>query len=1082
MPSDELQKHIAAQTTPAIWESGRALFMQGGILDAHFTPRNIAIRLANERGTFERVTLSLRNRQLSCRCSCSAQRHFCLHIIAALLHVAQESPELLAALPSDERHNDTSSAQSGGSQDGSSRKQPGSQSNNMPRSSSNSLTMDALRGYLRSATPAARLALVCPAELPNLEIPSQRVSLRGEVHFKGKSYAQGNIKRLVESGQGSAGMCLADFDPQMQHVMQFLLQYAEFSLRELSLDSYALADLFHCLRGSSILSTAAGVVQVHLAPLQIHFNVTPAEDKAIVVPRIIVPERGALPPDSLNFIAGRAGFWVGRESEYWWFPGILPYNWLRLFLEGQPLQLSNDELSCLTQLCEQRQFPGMIALSRISTQLGVSIGRVRPVLTLDWESDGLVADLQFDYGGKRVEVDGEPIISVGGRRFVRRDAAREEEAQAFILAAGFVHSDSSWHRLRMNDSQAIWVFMQETSKKLPPHWLIFWTPQVRSNLAASSEARMDIQGVDEGDSWFSTSCNLKAADGTEIPFPLALEAIRREDDFIRLPSGAVVKLPLELFHVLRTMSKRATLREDNAFRFTRCHALALADEVAPYWSGPRPNWHSLRDKLLHPETEAERPLPDGLRQRLRDYQREGVRWLTVLESCGFHGILADEMGLGKTVQALAVIISRKTMDLSNKPSLVVCPTSLLDNWHAEAQRFTPELRCVIVRGTERAKVFLDLEQYDLIITSYALLRRDSFEYEDMEFDYVVLDEAQHIKNPRTANAHACKELKADHRLVLTGTPVENSPSDLWSLFDFLLPGYLGSHREFRQLYEKKTASAARGEQPERLANLIRPFILRRTKHEVCAELPAKLEQLLYCELGDEQRQLYDNLLLAGRKLLELAKREGWQEHRFDVLATLLRLRQVCCHPALLPPEYLAGCSADIPSVKFELAKEVILEAIDSGHRILLFSQFTSVLELFPDWLKKARIPYEYMDGNTKDRQKRVDHFNQNPDIPVFLLSLKAGGVGLNLTGADTVIHYDLWWNPMVEDQATDRTHRIGQNRTVTAIKLITRHTIEEKILGLQDAKRETFHRLLGGAPTAIHDLSPEDVEFLLEQF
>ncbi|NLE56471.1 MAG: DEAD/DEAH box helicase family protein [Lentisphaerae bacterium] len=1080
MPSDELQKHIAAQTTPAIWESGRALFLQGGILDAHFAPRNIDVRLANDRGTFERVSLALRNRQLSCRCTCSAQRHYCPHIIAALLHVAQENPEILAALPA------PGSAATADTT-------PGAAPSPAPvalqygdvaalRGGFNSLTMDALRGYLRSTTPAARLVLSCPDELPNLEIPSQRVVIRGEIQYNGKTYAQGNIKRLIENGQASAGMTLADFDPQMQHVMQFLLQYAEFSLRDLSLDCYALADLFHCLRGSNILSTPAGIVQVHLAPLQIHFNVTPEGDNATVVPRIIVPERGAVPPDRLSFITGRAGFWVGRDSEYWWFPGILPYNWLRLFLEGQPLQLSATELSCLTLLCEQRQFPGKITLSRISTQLGVDIGRVRPVLTLDWESDGLVGDLQFDYGGKRVEVGGEPVISVGGNRFVRRDSEREDEAQAFILAAGFVHSDSSWHRLRLMDSHAIWTFMQETTKKLPSHWLIFWTPQVRTNLAACSEARMDIQAVDEGDSWFSTTCNLKAADGTPIPFQLALEAIHRDEDFIRLPNGAIVKLSLELFQVLRAMSKRASSRDDNAFHFARCHALALADEVAPFWAGPRPNWHSLRDKLQHPETEPERPLPAALRVRLRDYQREGIRWLSVLESCGFHGILADEMGLGKTIQALAAIMSRKVMELSNKPSLVVCPTSLLDNWLAEAQRFTPELRSVIIRGTERAKVFLDLDQYDLIITSYALLRRDSFEYESMEFDYVVLDEAQHIKNPRTANAHACKELKADHRLVLTGTPVENSPSDLWSLFDFLLPGYLGTHRDFRLLYEKKQGGDQRGELADQLASQIRPFILRRTKHEVCAELPAKLEQILYCELGNDQRQLYDNLLLAGRKLLELAKREGWQEHRFDVLATLLRLRQACCHPALLPQEYLSGSPDDMPSVKFELAKEVILEAIDSGHRILLFSQFTSVLGLFPDWLKKARIPYEYMDGNTKDRQQRVDHFNQNSDIPVFLLSLKAGGVGLNLTGADTVIHYDLWWNPMVEDQATDRTHRIGQNRTVTAIKLVTRHTIEEKILSLQDSKRETFHRLLGGAPTAIHDLSPEDVEFLLEQF
>lgn len=1045
------------------WDMGLRLYHEGAVLDAQCSPRSIQARVANESYSFERVTLSVRSNRLNCRCSCRPVIPYCQHVVAVMLYAAQETPDILDVLF-------TQSQAASATQD-----RPEAP---LPPPSISSLTMDALRDYLRPPIREAQLQLIAPSPLPELTTPSQTIALTAKIVFQGSDFAQGNIRRLIESGHAAADMRLADFDPQAQQVMQFLHQYADFGSRHIILSSAVAADLFHCLRGSSILSSAEGIIQIHLSPLQIQFNVTPQDQAATVIPRIIVPNRGALSQEKLSFIAGKAGFWVGKELEFWWFPGILPFNWLRLFLQGQPLTLSDDELARLTELCESRRFPGKVVLSRAAGKIDFETGRVRPVLTLDWGADGLLGDLQFDYGGKRVEVEGELTIWAGGR-FVKRNTAKENDAQNLLLDVGFARTEDTWRRLRLEDKQAIWAFIQEISPKLTPEWIIFWTPQVRVNMAASTEARLALSAGGEGNAWFETTCDLKAADGTPIPFERAVKAISNGEEHVRLASGAIVKLPPDVLNVLNVLASRAQARSDNRYQFSRCHAVAMVETIAPYWSGPRPSWHSLRDRLLHPETEPERPLPDGLGRIIRDYQREGIRWLVVLETCGFHGILADEMGLGKTLQALAVIASRKANRLTSKPSIIICPTSLLENWRQEANRFTPSLRVAVISGSGRTHDFATIPEFDLAVTSYALLRRDSVDYEDIHFDYVVLDEAQHIKNPRTANAQACKELKADHRLVLTGTPIENSLSEIWSLFDFLQPGYLGPQREFRQTYENKRDQARRPQLTAQLASLIRPFILRRTKAEVCAELPPKLEQTLYCELGDEQRRLYDAILLASRHLLEKARSCGWHEHRMEILAMLLRLRQICCHPGLLPPELRPDYPDPMPSVKLDLAREVILQAIDSGHRLLLFSQFTSVLDLFPDWLKKTRIPFERIDGSTGDRQRRVDKFNGDASIPVLLLSLKAGGVGLNLTGADTVIHYDQWWNPMIEDQATDRTHRIGQTRTVTAIKLVVKNTIEEKILRLQDAKRDLFNTLLADSPASLGDITLEDVEFLL---
>ncbi len=434
------------------------------------------------------------------------------------------------------------------------------------------------------------------------------------------------------------------------------------------------------------------------------------------------------------------------------------------------------------------------------------------------------------------------------------------------------------------------------------------------------------------------------------------------------------------------------------------------------------------------------------------------------------------------------------------PTLVVCPTTLVFNWAAEAAKFTPELRVLVLNGPDRHREFARIPDSDLVITSYALVRRDAERYRELEFDTVVLDEAQHIKNRQTQNAQAVKAIRAEHRLVLTGTPLENSVLDLWSIFDFLMPGYLGTTQDFHERYEVPIAKERDAATISRLAKRVRPFLLRRLKRDVVKELPAKLEQISFCDLTDEQATVYQQLLAHTRKeVLEAVGEEGLAKSRMLVLTALLRLRQVCCdlrllnvgQAAILPessadstapfaPSGAAGRLAACPtSGKVQLFGELLDEIVDGGHRVLVFSQFTSMLALLREELVARELTHCYLDGSTNNRGEVVQRFQADESIPVFLISLKAGGVGLNLTGADTVIHFDPWWNPAVEDQATDRAHRIGQSRVVTSYKLITRGTVEEKILTLQRKKREIIEATLTGEEAFTEKLSWDEIQELL---
>ena len=437
-------------------------------------------------------------------------------------------------------------------------------------------------------------------------------------------------------------------------------------------------------------------------------------------------------------------------------------------------------------------------------------------------------------------------------------------------------------------------------------------------------------------------------------------------------------------------------------------------------------------------------------------------------------------GFGKTVQMLSVIVDYAKKE-ERKASLVVSPSSLTLNWQNEAKKFTNELKTAVIRGTlqERKRIIEEIDKYDLVITSYDLLKRDIeiYKEKDYKFKYIIADEAQYLKNSNTKNAKAIKQIKAETRYALTGTPIENSLAELWSIFDFIMPGYLFTYRKFKNIYETPIVKENDEKAMQKLKMLIEPFILRRNKKEVLKELPEKTVTVLNNEMNEEQKNIYLTYLLrAKQEIAEKIEIDGYEHSQMQILAALTRLRQICCHPSLFMEGYKEGSS------KLEQCIEIIAEAIEAGHKILLFSGYTSMFEIIEKELKKNNIKYFKLTGATKvdERMKMVDEFNENPEVKLFLISLKAGGTGLNLTGADMVIHYDPWWNISTENQATDRAYRIGQKNNVQVYKLITKNSIEEKIYELQEKKAQLADNMLDTKTTFINKFSKEEIMRLFE--
>ena len=559
-----------------------------------------------------------------------------------------------------------------------------------------------------------------------------------------------------------------------------------------------------------------------------------------------------------------------------------------------------------------------------------------------------------------------------------------------------------------------------------------------------------------------------------ISFSDIYDTIQSGEKYSRIRSLGFVEFPAQniyammrafnSFDVYRNADDKFTVKTYRAGLITELKnldvELVLSEEFEKFWT-----------QMSSFSTADGHDLPENINAEFREYQIKGFGWLWFMYKYGLNGILADDMGLGKTLQALAAIQKAKEVD-GPAPTLVICPTTVVFNWESEIQKFAPTLSCLKLAGVDRKNFFKEIPNYDVVITSYALVRRDIDKLQKYNFRYVILDESQNIKNALSQTAQAVKKLNADHKLALSGTPIENKLEELWSVFDFLMPGFLMSISEFNFRYVNPIMERGDKTVEKRLKLQIYPFILRRMKRDVAKDLPDKVENIAYCELTDEQKDFYLQVLDSTKEeLFKSIEENGLEKSRLSIFSALLRLRQICCHPRLYDKENVKHVMS---SGKFEKLKVMLEEIISEGHRVLLFSQFVNMLDIVKGWLEREGIDYEYLTGKTKDRQAAVERFN-NSNIPIFLISLKAGGTGLNLTGADYVIHYDPWWNPAVEDQATDRAYRIGQTKKVFVYRLITKNTVEEKIQKLKTVKRNLVDSVISVDRNIVKSLTMDDI-------
>lgn len=608
--------------------------------------------------------------------------------------------------------------------------------------------------------------------------------------------------------------------------------------------------------------------------------------------------------------------------------------------------------------------------------------------------------------------------------------------------------------------------------------------------------QMDV--TDTGVDWFDLDLGIDI-DGQKISLlPVLLDLFRRSpedmtpasldafgDDSVygTLPDGRLIPIPASrlkgVLEALYELFATGRLKDGQMLRLAKAEATRLValEQALP----PRAiRWHGgeqLREMAKRLTESREIPLvpaPPGLRAQLRPYQQQGLAWLQFLASVGLSGVLADDMGLGKTLQALAHILTEKQYGRLDNPVLVVAPTSLIPTWRSELRKFAPDLNLLVLHGNDRKELFDTIPDHDVVLTSYALLIRDRDYLIEQEFRLVILDEAQAIKNPTTKLARTAVLLKAEQRLALTGTPIENHLGELWSIFNFLAPGLLGDRELFRRVFRTPIEKEGDVDRQNLLVTRVRPFMMRRTKEQVASELPPKAEMMREIELTDVQRDLYETVRLAmhERVRAEIQTR-GLAQSNIAILEALLKLRQVCCDPRLLKNGEANG---ETSSAKYDLLMEMLPNMVETGRRIIVFSQFVEMLDLIEKGLEAQSLPYVKLTGRTRDRETPVKRF-QALEVPIFLISLKAGGVGITLTAADTVIHYDPWWNPAVEAQATDRAHRIGQDKTVFVYKLISSGTVEEKMVELQGRKRALYEGVLGGGGAGL-SFSEDDVEAL----
>ncbi len=746
------------------------------------------------------------------------------------------------------------------------------------------------------------------------------------------------------------------------------------------------------------------------------------------------------------------------------------FNWVNLFNgESRLTAPEGEEHDLVDQLLD------MPTLPRLDLPKELDLEEITceptPYLTIRsprgkrWHWERLQGDVRFDYLGTQVSASSTQwaIVQREQGRCILRNREAEETAWTQLQENGF---------RRLLDQRRSGFDVEIAARSLGP--------AVRTMIEQGWIIKADGQEVrqpgkvqfrvESGIDWFELHAKVDFGGGS-VSFPELLSALSRGDTTIRLDDGSWGILPEEWQRQFGLLSGLG-IPEDEHVRFSH-NQVALLDALlgSQELVERDEQFEELRTRFREFGGVQEDKEPTGFQGELRGYQREGLGWLSFLQDFRLGGCLADDMGLGKTIQVLALLMRRRQNRDKRLPSLIVVPKSLLFNWHQEATRFTPEQAVLDYSGLDREALRENFNDFDIILTTYGTLRRDIVALKDVQFDYVILDEAQTIKNPSSQIAKASRLLRANHRVALSGTPIENHLGDLWSIFEFLNPGMLGRS----SIFKSYTTDTKDEDSRQLLTAGLRPFILRRTKSQVAGELPEKVEQTLYCDMGTDQRRLYDELRDHYRSsLLGMVEKQGLGKSKMHVLEALLRLRQAACHPGLLKDESKAEQGA-----KLEVLVPHLEELIQEGHKSLVFSQFTSMLSIVRDHLDEAGLKYEYLDGQTRDRAERVESFQNDPEKGIFLISLKAGGLGLNLTAADYVFLLDPWWNPAVEAQAIDRAHRVGQTRQVFAYRLICRGTVEEKIAELQQKKRGLAEAILEADNNLLRDLSTDDLELLL---
>jgi superfamily II DNA or RNA helicase len=750
-----------------------------------------------------------------------------------------------------------------------------------------------------------------------------------------------------------------------------------------------------------------------------------------------------------------------------------PTEWVRAFADSTPLVVPRGEERHLLRILHQHGSPPVLDVpDALVPRRGAPVPhlRIRGMEDVRNGRPNVECRITYDYDGTLVPLAQRgDVVTVPDRGpWIERDREAERDALRPFLEYGIPVDDPTVDADAMLPARHL---PDAVPALIEAGWI------VEADGARYRRAGGSRLSVTTGVDWFDLEGGLSFDDQT-ASMPALLAAARSGSHTVRLGDGSLGLLPEDWLQEWGALEAVGQVGKET-IRFHRSQAWLLDALLAD-----RPGidmdrkFSALRRRIA--AFRGIRPVREGrgFRGTLRPYQREGLGWLRFLEKLALGGCLADDMGLGKTVQVLALLDGKRARSGRAgpaNPSLVVAPRSVVRNWVEEAARFAPRLRVLDYTGTGRRESLARFPEHDLIVTTYGVLRRDAALLADLTFDWAILDEAQAIKNDRSQAAKAARLLRAEHRLALSGTPVENHLGELWSIFEFLNPGMLGRSRAFREFVRgvdlpdnHRTALSA----------AIRPFLLRRTKEQVLDDLPGKTEQTIHCELDRRQRREYSEIRDHFRRSL-LDRADSRPEHglsrmKIHVLEALLRLRQAACHPGLVDRSRTGESSA-----KLDALLPLLDEIRESGHKALVFSQFTRLLAIVRARLDADGVTYEYLDGRTRKRQEKVDRFQTDPSCPFFLISLKAGGLGLNLTAADYVFLLDPWWNPAVEAQAVDRTHRIGQTRPVTAYRLICRDTVEEKVLELQQRKRALAEAIVTSDGSVLRDLTREDLEQLL---